>query len=94
MPVAPARKAGTWKMAYADFLTALMAFFLLMWLISGVSADDRAEIADYFHNRTPDAATDAVCLFCQHDAGACRNKRRIFAERAEHAIRCRGAGLY
>jgi chemotaxis protein MotB len=57
MPVAPARKAGTWKMAYADFLTALMAFFLLMWLVSGVSADDRAEIADYFHNRTPDAAT-------------------------------------
>jgi chemotaxis protein MotB len=57
MPVAPARKAGTWKMAYADFLTALMAFFLLMWLVSGVSADDRAEIADYFHNRAPDTAT-------------------------------------
>lgn len=60
MPVAPARKAGTWKMAYADFLTALMAFFLLMWLVSGVSADDRAEIADYFHNRTPGAATSVA----------------------------------
>ena len=60
MPVAPARKAGTWKLAYADFLTALMAFFLLMWLVSGVSAEDRAEIADWFHNRTPDAATAAA----------------------------------
>ena len=60
MPVAPARKAGTWKLAYADFLTALMAFFLLMWLISGVSAEDRAGIADWFHNRTPEAAGAAV----------------------------------
>ena len=37
MPAFPARKMGTWKIAYADFLTALMAFFLLMWLVSGVS---------------------------------------------------------
>ena len=57
MPVAPARKAGTWKMAYADFLTALMAFFLLMWLVAGVSPEDRTGIADWFHNRTPDATT-------------------------------------
>ncbi|WP_035618279.1 flagellar motor protein MotB [Hyphomonas johnsonii] len=55
MPVAPARKAGTWKMAYADFLTALMAFFLIMWLVSGVSPEDRAEIADYFHSKTTPA---------------------------------------
>ena len=60
MPVAPARKAGTWKMAYADFLTALMAFFLLMWLVAGVSPEDRTEIADWFHNRTPDAAGAAA----------------------------------
>ena len=59
MPVAPARKVGTWKLAYADFLTALMAFFLLMWLVSGVSAADRAEIADYFHNRTSAAVAAA-----------------------------------
>lgn len=59
MPVAPARKAGTWKMAYADFLTALMAFFLLMWLVAGVSPEDRAVIADYFHDRAPGAAAAA-----------------------------------
>lgn len=44
----PARKMGTWKLAYADFLTALAAFFLLMWLVSGVSQDDRAVIAAEF----------------------------------------------
>jgi len=60
MPVAPARKAGTWKMAYADFLTALMAFFLLMWLVAGVSPEDRAVIADYFHDRTSAAAAAAA----------------------------------
>lgn len=62
MPVAPARKAGTWKMAYADFLTALMAFFLLMWLVAGVSPEERTGIADWFHNRTPDAAATGVAV--------------------------------
>ena len=47
-PAAPRRKMGTWKMAYADFLTALMAFFLMLWLVSGVSPDSRSMIADYF----------------------------------------------
>lgn len=57
MPSAPARKMGTWKMAYADFLTALMAFFLLMWMISGVSQAERSEIANYFSDSTPQIAT-------------------------------------
>ncbi len=51
MPAPPARKMGTWKMAYADFLTALMAFFLLMWLVSGVSPDARAAIAAEFKTK-------------------------------------------
>lgn len=51
MPALPARKLGTWKMAYADFLTALMAFFLLMWLVSGVSPDARAAIAAEFKTK-------------------------------------------
>lgn len=42
---------GAWKIAYADFVTALMAFFLLMWLLGSTSAGDRKGIADYF--RTP-----------------------------------------
>lgn len=44
----PTRKTGTWKLAYADFLTALVAFFMLMWLVSGVSKEDRAVIASEF----------------------------------------------
>jgi chemotaxis protein MotB len=45
------RPLGTWKIAYADFVTALMAFFLLMWLISSVPRDSLFKIADYF--KTP-----------------------------------------
>ena len=47
-PAAPARKMGTWKLAYADFLTALCAFFLVMWIVHGVSAEDKAELAQQF----------------------------------------------
>ena len=59
-PATPPRKTGTWKLAYADFLTALMAFFLLMWLVTGVSADDRAEIASEFRGKAPPAAASAA----------------------------------
>ncbi len=39
---------GAWKVAYADFVTAMMAFFLLMWLINTTSPEVRQGIADYF----------------------------------------------
>ena len=39
---------GAWKVAYADFVTAMMAFFLLMWLLNATSEEQRAGIADYF----------------------------------------------
>ncbi|WP_064123275.1 flagellar motor protein MotB [Halotalea alkalilenta] len=42
---------GSWKIAYADFMTAMMAFFLVMWLLSGVSAAQLEGINEYF--RTP-----------------------------------------
>lgn len=47
-PAALPRKTGTWKLAYADFLTALCAFFLVMWIVNGVSAEDRAALAEQF----------------------------------------------
>jgi len=47
---APAHHGGAWKVAYADFVTAMMAFFLVMWLITSVSKDQRAAIFDYFKN--------------------------------------------
>ena len=41
---------GAWKVAYADFVTAMMAFFLLMWLLGSTSEGDRKGIADYFNS--------------------------------------------
>lgn len=41
---------GSWKVAYADFVTAMMAFFLLLWLISMVDPVKRASLANYFRN--------------------------------------------
>ena len=45
---APA-KGGAWKIAYADFVTALMAFFLVMWLINASNEETRAQVASYFN---------------------------------------------
>lgn len=42
---------GAWKVAYADFVTAMMAFFLLMWLLNATTEQQRKGLADYF---TPD----------------------------------------
>lgn len=39
---------GSWKVAYADFVTAMMAFFLLMWLINTTTPEQKRGIADYF----------------------------------------------
>ena len=47
---AHAHHGGAWKVAYADFVTAMMAFFLVMWLVTAVSKDQRAAIFDYFKN--------------------------------------------
>jgi chemotaxis protein MotB len=39
---------GAWKVAYSDFVTAMMAFFLLMWLLNATTEDQRRGLADYF----------------------------------------------
>ena len=48
--VAGGHHGGAWKIAYADFVTAMMAFFLLMWLLGSTAAGDLKGIADYFTN--------------------------------------------
>jgi chemotaxis protein MotB len=45
---------GAWKVAYADFVTAMMAFFMVMWLIASVNKETRAAIFDYFKNPSMD----------------------------------------
>ena len=44
---------GAWKVAYADFVTAMMAFFLLMWLLNATTEKQRKGIADYFSPTIP-----------------------------------------
>ncbi|AYH42884.1 flagellar motor protein MotB [Azoarcus sp. DN11] len=48
--VAAAAHGGAWKIAYADFVTAMMAFFLLMWLLGSTAQGDLEGIANYFQN--------------------------------------------
>lgn len=45
---AHAHHGGAWKVAYADFVTAMMAFFLLMWLLNATTEDQRIALATYF----------------------------------------------
>ncbi|MBJ3761476.1 flagellar motor protein MotB [Maribius pontilimi] len=44
---------GAWKVAYADFVTAMMAFFMLMWLLNATTETQRKGIADYFSPEIP-----------------------------------------
>lgn len=44
---------GAWKVAYADFVTAMMAFFMLMWLLNATTENQRKGLADYFSPSIP-----------------------------------------
>lgn len=44
---------GAWKVAYADFVTAMMAFFLMMWLLNATTVEQKKGLADYFDSRIP-----------------------------------------
>ncbi len=48
---------GAWKVAYADFVTAMMAFFLLMWLLNATTEQQRKGLSDYFTPSVPIART-------------------------------------
>lgn len=41
---------GSWKVAFADFATAMMAFFLLLWLLAAMESEERAGLSEYFQN--------------------------------------------
>ncbi len=51
--IAGGHHGGAWKVAYADFVTAMMAFFLLMWLLGATNEKQRKGIADYFNPTIP-----------------------------------------
>ena len=43
---------GAWKVAFADFATAMMAFFLVLWLLEATSEEEKAAISGYFSDPT------------------------------------------
>jgi chemotaxis protein MotB len=51
--VAGGHHGGAWKVAYADFVTAMMAFFMLMWLLNATTEKQRKGLADYFAPSVP-----------------------------------------
>jgi len=57
---ADAHHGGAWKVAYADFVTAMMAFFLLMWLINTTNPEQKKGIADYFAPASVSATTSGT----------------------------------
>lgn len=57
--VAGGHHGGAWKVAYADFVTAMMAFFLLMWLLNATTEEQRSGLADYFDPKIPISQTSA-----------------------------------
>ena len=67
-------KGGIWKIAYADFMTALMAFFLVMWLINATNQEARESVASYFN---PIKLTDST-----PDRKGMNEARRVDAGRA------------
>jgi len=51
--IAGGHHGGAWKVAYADFVTAMMAFFMLMWLLNATTEKQRKGLADYFNPTIP-----------------------------------------
>jgi chemotaxis protein MotB len=60
---------GAWKVAYADFVTAMMAFFLVMWLVTSVSKEQRAAIFEYFKNPSMEPGQSVKAAPGQHGPG-------------------------
>ncbi|MFZ5606018.1 MAG: flagellar motor protein MotB [Pseudomonadota bacterium] len=60
---------GSWKVAYADFVTAMMAFFLVMWLVGALTTKQREAISDYFKNPSPVAGESTVRAQGQNGPG-------------------------
>jgi chemotaxis protein MotB len=76
-------KSGIWKIAHADFMTALMAFFLVMWLINATPQQSRESIASYFNPiKLADATHDKKGVRDPIQAGETEEKKEDKSERA------------
>ncbi|MBI3130987.1 MAG: flagellar motor protein MotB [Acidobacteria bacterium] len=64
-----AAHGGAWKVAYADFVTAMMAFFLLMWLLASANANTKAGVAGFFKDTNFFATERGKEILDQHGKG-------------------------
>ena len=71
--VAGGGHGGGWKVAFADFMTALMCFFLVMWLIAASSEQQKKAIADYF-------ATPSIIEYNFQNFGAELTLEKLFLD--------------
>ncbi len=55
-----AHHGGAWKVAYADFVTAMMAFFLLLWLLNATTEEQKSGLADYFSPASVSSASSGA----------------------------------
>ncbi len=70
------RHGGVWKLAFADFMTAMMAFFLVMWLINSTSKETKAAIVQYFNPvQLIDATPNRKGLHDPSDSGQGKSPR-------------------
>ncbi len=74
---------GSWKVAYADFVTAMMAFFLLLWLISMVAPEKRARVSNYFKHFSIFEKSGTTMLDCRQTRGhdLPSSKRKVHRKR-------------
>lgn len=89
---------GAWKVAYADFVTAMMAFFLLMWLINTTSPEQKRGIADYFAPASVSRSSQGSdgllggTAFQEDGARASGSNRKIDEESAEASQQAKTGG--
>lgn len=85
-----AAHGGAWKVAYADFVTAMMAFFLVMWLLAMVAPQKKAAMSEYFKNYS--LFKESGRSFMEGTAQVLRQPDQGFRKSAQDTTKGSGAG--
>ena len=85
-----AAHGGAWKVAYADFITALMAFFLVMWLLAMAAPTKRAAMAEYF--REYSVFKESGKSFMEKNSQVLRQSDQGFEQKARDSAKGSGGG--
>ena len=85
-----AHHGGAWKVAYADFVTAMMAFFLVMWLLAMVPPEKRTAVSEYFSNYS--IFQESGTSFMEKTSQVLREGDEGFKKSASHTSKRSGGG--